>query len=274
MSMRHCAPGPAPPPFVATAHSQRRTYVPRAGDRTDAMADQGQRSRLPRRSAREGMADAAGDDAAVASLGVTRRFLIVQHGEKERQAGDPGLTDLGRSQAQATAAWVRSTFAPARIVSSPLRRAVETATPIAAALGCELTTDDRLRERMNWHDADEQTLDGFLGEWHRSSDDRSFVPRLGNSSFEAADRFITAMRELALSEEDGAEVVLVTHGGVTVDALRSLLGDDRLLAEQPDLITNGVPCCAVTKIYWNDDEWRASLPSAAHLVERSERRPA
>jgi len=77
------------------------------------------------------------------------RILIVQHGEKERQPGDPGLTASGFEQAELTAGWIVKNHSLSRIVSSPMRRAVETAAPIASAAGVELTTDDRVRERMN-----------------------------------------------------------------------------------------------------------------------------
>ena len=74
--------------------------------------------------------------------------FIVQHGEKERLPGDPGLTAAGRSQAAFTAAYLAGLdVSVSSVYASPLRRAQETATPIASALGLSLHTDDRLRER-------------------------------------------------------------------------------------------------------------------------------
>ena len=35
---------------------------------------------------------------------------LVQHGDKERVPGDPGLTELGKRQAEATARWLRVTI--------------------------------------------------------------------------------------------------------------------------------------------------------------------
>lgn len=201
------------------------------------------------------------------------RILIVQHGEKQRHPGDPGLTDAGRAQAKVTADWIRETRRPSRIVSSPLRRAVETAAPIASATGIEVTTDDRLRERMNWDDVD-GSLEEFLAEWRRASSDRSFVPRSGDSSERAAERFVGALRDLAAAAADGDEVVVVAHGGVTVDSLRTLVGDERLEREQPELIPDGVPCCAVTELVWDGDDWDVRLPSTAHLTHPVEHGPA
>ncbi|MGK2948889.1 MAG: phosphoglycerate mutase family protein, partial [Acidimicrobiales bacterium] len=53
--------------------------------------------------------------------------LVVQHGEKVRAAGDPGLTKLGHQQAATVAAWLSEGRGDiASIWSSPLRRARET----------------------------------------------------------------------------------------------------------------------------------------------------
>ena len=122
-------------------------------------------------------------------------ILVVQHGEKVRSAGDPGLTDEGHRQAAVVAMWLAENHPEVEaIVASPLRRAQETADPIAAAFGLELTTDARLRERMNWDDGASVGLDEFMTEWQRATDDRSYQPAAGDSSLDAADRFIAAAR--------------------------------------------------------------------------------
>lgn len=195
---------------------------------------------------------------------VVSRILVVQHGDKERTPGDPGLTDLGRTKAQATAEWLSSAQEVTRVVASPMRRAVETARPIAAALRLDMTTDDRLRERMNWEGA-EQTLDEFLAEWHRASEDRSFEPQSGDSSEQAADRFLAALAELAETGDEG-DIVVVAHGGVTVDAIRTVLGDGPLLSQQPELIAEGVPPCAITVFRPDERQWIVEPPSTEHLL--------
>ena len=197
--------------------------------------------------------------------------LVVQHGEKRRLPGDPGLTDSGRLQAEATAAWLSATHSVTRIVTSPLRRAIETAAPIARVLGLEATLDDRLRERMNWDGEGGQTAEEFMADWHRASADRSFVPRHGDSSHDAAARFIAALDAIA-STSEGGEVVAVSHGGVTVDALRTLVGDDPLLAQRPSLIDDGVPCCAITTFRRHNGRWEVELPSTEHLEHVTEHR--
>ncbi|HUB40027.1 MAG TPA: hypothetical protein VMA72_14345 [Streptosporangiaceae bacterium] len=37
---------------------------------------------------------------------VVTRVYLVQHGDKQRAAGDPGLTELGTRQAAAAAQWL------------------------------------------------------------------------------------------------------------------------------------------------------------------------
>lgn len=66
------------------------------------------------------------------------RLFLIRHGEPaatwgDANAADPGLTDLGKKQAQAAADRLRL-YTPHYIVSSPLRRAVETAAPLAESL--------------------------------------------------------------------------------------------------------------------------------------------
>lgn len=188
---------------------------------------------------------------------------MVQHGDKEPFAGDPGLTEVGRRKSQATAEWLRSAQGVTRVVTSPMLRAVETARPIAEALELDEATDGRLRERMNW-EGQEQTLDEFLSEWRRASMDRSFTPQCGDSSGEAADRFLAVLTELATTGDEG-DIAVVAHGGVTVDAIRTVLGDETLLSQQPALIDEGVPPCAITVFNYTHGEWVVELPSTQHL---------
>ena len=112
-------------------------------------------------------------------------IYLVQHGEKERMPGDPGLTALGRQQAAVTAWWFRRIELTA-VYSSPLRRARQTAQPIAAVAGLAMRVDDRLRERVNWEGG--EPLDRFLANWDRSTRDRDFVLGNGESSRSAGTR--------------------------------------------------------------------------------------
>ncbi len=180
-------------------------------------------------------------------------IYVVQHGDKERLAGDPGLTELGRGQASDTARWLRGAGLQA-LFSSPLRRARETAAAIAAAAGLPVQVDSRLRERLNWDG--EQTFDSFLADWDRSTKDRDFTLSNGESSRSAGER----MREFLAGLSGGpGPVAAVSHGGVTTDLLRTLLGDEAL---PPRLLAEGIPPCAVTTV---DDLHVVAIACTRHL---------
>lgn len=201
-------------------------------------------------------------------------ILVVQHGEKIRSAGDPGLTEEGHRQAGAVAAWLAAHRPDiGAIVASPLRRAQETAVPIAEALGLELTTDARIRERMNWDGEERLGLDEFLAEWQRATDDRSYQPAVGDSSSDAAQRFIAALVDL--NGGDAGAVVVVAHGGVTVDALRTIAGDAAVRDANADLIPDGVPSCAITQLRVARGTITViAYPSTDHLDHTTRHRPA
>ena len=199
---------------------------------------------------------------------------IVQHAEKKRLPGDPGLTELGLQQALATARWLGSGERPVAVWSSPMRRALETASPIAEQFGVGLRTDPRLRERMNWDGPGVESIEDFLDEWRATSQDRSYRPRSGDSSRQAASRFLAALADIAADCSAGRAIV-VTHGGVTTDLLRDVLGDAGLRSRAPSLIEEGVPCCAVTTLQATAEGWAAkSIGVCDHLSDGSSHRPA
>ena len=181
-------------------------------------------------------------------------IYLVQHGEKERLPGDPGLTDAGREQASRTARWMRDLGLNA-VYSSPQRRAWETGQIIASASRVGLLRDVRLRERMNW-DGTEPLAD-FMAEWERSTHDRDYVPSGGDSSGQAGERLRAFL--LDVIAEPGP-VAATTHGGVTVDLLRTLLGDGRLPRR---LVDEGVPPCAITTVHNLEV---IEIASVAHLA--------
>jgi broad specificity phosphatase PhoE len=181
-------------------------------------------------------------------------IFLVQHGESEPGPGDPGLTDTGRRQAGRTAQWLYGCGLNA-VYSSPQRRAVETAEHIAAAAGLPLRRDVRLRERMNWDGS--QTFDEFTAQWDRSARSRDFVPGCGDSSRQAGERLRAFLLDLAA---EPGPVAAATHGGVTTDLLRTLLGEGGL---PPWLLEKGVPSGAITTLRNLDV---VNVASVAHLA--------
>jgi broad specificity phosphatase PhoE len=181
-------------------------------------------------------------------------IFLVQHAEAEPGPGDPGLTPAGRQQAGRTAQWLYGCGLNA-VYSSPLRRAVETAEHIAGAAGLSVRRDVRLRERMNWDGG--QTLEEFRTEWDRSALDRDYVPCHGDSSRQAGRRLRGFLLDLAA---EPGPVAATSHGGVTTDLLRMLLGEPEL---PPWLLDKGVPHAAITT-FRNLDV--VEIASVAHLA--------
>lgn len=180
-------------------------------------------------------------------------IYLVQHAEKQQGPGDPGLTANGRMQAARTGQWLRQAGLGA-LFCSPLRRARQTAHLVATATGLWVHEDGRLRERMNWDGS--QPTEEFLADWMRSARDRDFVPRTGESSRQAGQRLQAFLVEHL---HDPKPVAAVTHGGVTVELLRTLLGDRALPVS---LIDEGVPACALTTL---DGLTVTDVASTAHL---------
>lgn len=137
-------------------------------------------------------------------------LFLVRHGQTAANAAgqllgraDPPLTALGERQAAALAIALPK---PHRLLSSPLRRARDT----AAAFGVEAEIDDR------WIELDYGELDGLpaasvTGDvWRRWRADCGFVPAGGESLRELGARVREACEELAPDACDH-DVVVVTH---------------------------------------------------------------
>jgi 2,3-bisphosphoglycerate-dependent phosphoglycerate mutase len=135
----------------------------------------------------------------------TRPFYYLRHGETESNAAgtiagslDVELTALGREQARIAARALER--APITgIYASPLRRARETAQPIAEALGLTVTILDEIAER-NWGD-----LEGMP----RHSHVRGEKPRGGESAETFMRRVLSGFALI-----DAAVPLIVAHSGV------------------------------------------------------------
>ena len=99
--------------------------------------------------------------------------------------------------------------------------------------------DARLRERLNWSSG---SYADFAAQWSRSERDRDFVPAGGDSSRQAGERLLAF-----IADQSGlaGPVAAVTHGGVTRDLLRTLLGDDDVRVRQ---LGEDIPACAITTL--------------------------
>jgi probable phosphoglycerate mutase len=158
---------------------------------------------------------------------LSRHGQTVWHAEN-RYAGvsDIDLTPTGREQARRLAAWCRQ-HRPTAVVSSPVRRAVETAAPSARVLGVEPVVLDDLRE-VNFGIAEGRTLRELEhldpGAVHRFRSDpvrHHFAG--GEPSAQAAVRAERALRWVA-RRYAGATVLVVAHNTLIRLALCQLLG--------------------------------------------------
>ena len=152
-------------------------------------------------------------------------LVVVRHGEtlwnrENRVQGwaPVALTETGRRQADSLAAAVADQYAVDRLVSSDLRRTLETARPVGRAVDCEPTPDRRWRER------DFGVLQGlsygelFLGYPEFTLTEVGYTaaearPEGGESLIEQRNRILDALTTLIDDMDSEETVVVVTHGG-------------------------------------------------------------
>ncbi len=169
-------------------------------------------------------------------------LLLIRHAVPERitsaQSGggpaDPSLTEPGRQQARRLAAWL-AVEGVDHIVSSPLRRASETAAPLATALGLPVEIDAELCE----YDA---AADSYIPieELRADNDERwqAMVDgRWADYGGEPPEQFrgrIVPCIDRIIAAHPGEKVAAVCHGGVINVYLASVLGIDRHLWFDPE----------------------------------------
>lgn len=160
------------------------------------------------------------------------QLLLVRHALPLRsepgEGADPELSDVGLQQAmRLLKAFNRHSIA--RVLSSPQRRAQQTAQPVADALGLELQIDDRLAE----YDRDvahyvpiEQIREEFPDEWERLA--RGHLPSgVDEDAFVA--RVFAAIDDVVARADHDDTVALFSHGGVINVILHRILGTEKLL---------------------------------------------
>jgi broad specificity phosphatase PhoE len=142
-------------------------------------------------------------------------LIVVRHGQTHANASglllghaDPSLDATGRAQASAVAAALSPLPEGTRIMSSPLRRARETASIIAGESPIEI--DDR------WIELDYGAFDGTpIGEvppetWAQWRSDPEFAPEGGETLRALGSRVAFACDGLLPDIADG-DVIVVTH---------------------------------------------------------------
>jgi probable phosphoglycerate mutase len=168
------------------------------------------------------------------------QLLLVRHALPLRsepgQGSDPQLSDEGFAQvARLPDALAR--YPISRVVSSPQRRAIQTAEPVAAARDLAVDIDDRFAE----YDRDlpvyipiEQIRDENPQEWARmaeghlpsSVDEHAFQARVG-----------AAVDDVVAAADHEDTVAVFSHGGVINVVLHQILGTKRLLSFPIDYVS-------------------------------------
>ena len=138
------------------------------------------------------------------------------------------LNDEGISQARFLAHALKEKFVLSEIISSPLERTLETATPIAEAQQAAVTIDERITEV----DVGLWTGKSFseladLEEWHKFNRHRSttLLPG-GESMLDVQARAWRAIDDAIArhSQTEGSTIAFVTHGDVVRGLLLLILG--------------------------------------------------
>ena len=140
---------------------------------------------------------------------------------------DIGLSEFGHRQAAAAAEWFRQ-FAPTAIVSSAMRRAIDTAAPIATACGVPHHIVPELHERRLGSLSGTAVSPG-LDHWTETAarwaaGDTAFAPPGAESFDDIRDRVRPAFLPIA-AEHAGGRVVVVAHGVVCKVLLLSILAN-------------------------------------------------
>ena len=215
------------------------------------------------------------------------RLVIVRHGVTDwnREGRFQGHLDPPLGQAGHHEAWLLAQrigaddeLRPARIVSSSLTRAMQTAAAIAAATEVDVEADRRLMEigQGEWEGRTHAELEVTDTEryqaWRSAAGVRQ--PPGGEPIAAATERVTALLDELSASEP--ATICLVSHGGTLRILARRIfeLGDDRSWALDVDNASISVATAGEGR--WRLDRWNDTghlLGQEPTHVDEAEGRP-
>jgi probable phosphoglycerate mutase len=192
-------------------------------------------------------------------LGTPTTFVLLRHGEtaltaQKRFSGaggdDPELTERGHGQAERTAAALAARGTVDAVVSSPARRAVQTAEAVAGRLALDVRVEEGLRE-VHFGAWEGLTFAEIQQRWPAELDAwlaSTAVAPPGGESFDEVTRRVTLARDKALARYAGRTVLVVSH----VSPIKTLV---RLALQAPpqSLYRMELQPAAVSVVQWYAD---------------------
>jgi probable phosphoglycerate mutase len=168
------------------------------------------------------------------------QLLLVRHALPHRteagEGADPELSEKGWEQARRLPDAL-ARFPLARLVSSPQRRALQTAEPVAKATGRSVDIDERLAEYdrgLSHYVPIEQVRKERPEEWARMAD--GHLPSSVDEG-EFRGRVGAALSDIVAAADHDETVAVFSHGGVINVILHELLGTKRLLSFPIDYVS-------------------------------------
>ena len=199
------------------------------------------------------------------------RIILVRHGQTAynkqdmiRGQADVPLDETGLAQAGATAARIAAEWKPAALYASPLRRAVQTAQPIADRLGLEVRTVADLTD-MDFGQWQGLRYTEVRQRWPEMSHAWSTAPHTvtfpnGESLARVRQRGISAVHRIIAQHPD-RDVVIIGHTVLNRVLLCAMLDLD-----DSHHWRIGQDTCAVNLIEWRDEQFFiGSLNDTCHL---------
>ena len=176
-------------------------------------------------------------------------LLVIRHARPVRDeapeggSADPGLADVGRLQAEATADYLTGEGID-HIVSSSMKRALQTAEPLADLLGLPIERLDDLREsdhRSQIYVPSEEWSRDDPAVAHYYDEDRDLSDTIFSDGYEEFRDRVGRGFEHVIRSNRSRTVAVFCHGMVTGVYLQILLGIDDPLALLVDY-------CGITRV--------------------------
>ena len=183
-----------------------------------------------------------------------KRLYLLRHGQTEFNVKklvqgrcDSPLTDLGRQQAGAAAAWLKAhNVVPDKVVSSPLGRAMDTANLVATELlgaGAAVEPCEGIIERC-YGTFEEGPHDALPTDvWDPGED---LVPFGGEGSKALQERMVATLTNL-MSTEDTKTLLAVSHGSASRQFIKAAAPADFKLPTK-------LPNCAIMIFDFDEEE--------------------